>query len=328
VRGGGTGDLDSGVFLDVDTVDTGDLDRSVLDRVLARWRWHEVADPAPVEERLAGAAVAVTNKVVLDEARLSRAAREGLRLVCLAATGTNNVDLEAARGLGVAVANVTSYATPSVAQHVFALVLALTTRLCAYRDAVAAGRWSASTRFCLLDYPVRELAGKTLVVVGYGELGQAVARLGEAFGMQVLVAERRGRPPRPGRVPLEAGLARADVLSLHCPLTPETLGLVGARELAAMRPDALLINTARGGIVDEVVLAEALRAGRLGGAGVDVLGREPPPQDHPLLAPDIPNLIVTPHTAWASREARQRVLAEIALNIEAFASGVRRNRVE
>jgi glycerate dehydrogenase len=164
--------------------------------------------------------------------------------------------------------------------------------------------------------------------VGYGELGRAVARLGRAFGMRVLVAERRGRAPRRGRVALGEALGQADVLSLHCPLTSETRGLIGRAELAAMRPDAILVNTARGGIVDEAALAEVLRAGRLGGAGVDVLDREPPPLEHPLLAADIPNLIVTPHTAWASREARQRVLEEIARNIAAFASGERRNRVD
>lgn len=308
-------------------MDVGDLDRAPLERALPGWRWYRVEDPEPVEARLAGAEVAVTNKVVIDAARLERSAAEGLRLVCVAATGTNNVDLEAARAAGVAVANVVGYATPAVVQHVFALVLALSTRLLDYRAAVAAGRWSASARFCLLDYPVREIAGKTLGVAGYGELGRGVARVAEAFGMEVLIAERRGRTPRPGRLALEALLPRVDVLTLHCPLTPETRGLIGAAELALMRPDALLVNTARGGIVDEAALANALRAGRLGGAGVDVLGREPPSADHPLLAADLPNLIVTPHTAWASREARQRVFEEIARNIEAFRDGAARNRV-
>jgi len=320
-------DLECGVFLDVDTVDTGDLDRSRLAGALPCWRWYRATEPTLVEARLAGASVAVTNKIPLDEARLTRAQAEGLRLVCVAATGTNNVDLAAARRLGVAVANVRAYATPAVVQHVFALVLALTTRLFAYRAAVAAGRWSASDRFCLLDYPVRELAGKAFGVVGFGDLGQAVARVAAAFGMEVLVAERRGSPVRPGRLALADLLPRVDVLSLHCPLTAETRGLIGGGELARMRPDAILVNTARGGIVDEVALAEALRVGRLGGAGVDVLSREPPPAEHPLLAPDIPNLIVTPHTAWASREARQRVLEEIALNVAAFRGGEARNRV-
>jgi glycerate dehydrogenase len=322
-----TDELASGVFLDVDTVDVGDLDRSPLTAVVPRWRWYAVGDPVAVEERLEDVPVVVTNKVVLDAVRLARAARSGLRLVCLAATGTNNVDLAAAGRLGVAVANVTGYATPSVVQHTFALILALTTRLIQYHSAVAAGRWSASTRFCLLDYPIRELAGKTLGVVGYGVLGRAVAGVAEAFGMRVLVAERRGLAPRAGRLALEDLLPVVDVLSLHCPLTAETLGLIGREELARMRPDAILINTARGGIVDEPALADALRAGRLGGAGIDVLGREPPPVDHPLLAADVPNLLVTPHTAWASREARQRVLEEIARNVAAFRAGEPRNRV-
>lgn len=319
--------LERAVFLDVDTVDVGDLDRGRLYAEVPRWTWYAVADPTPAEDRLQGAQVVVSNKVLLDAYRLDRAASGGLRLVCLAATGTNNVDLDAARRLGVAVANARAYATPAVVQHVFALILALTTRLLDYRAAVAAGRWSVSERFCLLDYPVRELAGKTLGIVGYGELGQAVAGVARAFGMDVLVAERRGAEPRPGRLPLEELLGRVDVLSLHCPLTPDTRGLIGAPELARMRPDAILINTARGGIVDEPALAAALRSGRLGGAGVDVLSREPPPADNPLLAPDIPGLIVTPHTAWSSREARQRVLDEIAANIAAFRAGESRNRV-
>ncbi len=283
--------------------------------------------PAPEERsaRLRGARVAVTNKVLLDRAVLASAPE--LRLVCLTATGTNNVDLAAARELGIAVANVTGYATAAVVQHVFALILAHATRLLDYRAAVAAGAWSSSAQFCLLDFPIFELAGKTLGIVGYGELGRAVARVAQAFGMEVLVAQRPGGPPQEGRLPLMELLPRVDVLSLHCPLADNTRDLIGVAELALMRPTALLVNTARGGLVDGEALAAALRAGTIGGAALDVLSVEPPPTGHPLLAPDIPNLILTPHTAWASREARQRVMDEVARNIAAFAAGERRNRV-
>jgi glycerate dehydrogenase len=318
--------LTHGIFLDRDSIDRGDLDVDPLIGTLPQWT---VLDTAQAREGTAahirGADVVVSNKVVLDADTLAQATQ--LRLVCVAATGTNNVDLEAAAAQGVAVTNVRGYATPAVAQHVFALILALTTRLVDYREAVLAGRWHAADTFCLLDFPIRELAGLTLGIVGYGDLGRGVARIGEAFGMETAVAQRPGGEPRPGRVPLDELVERADVLSLHCPLTPETRGLIGARELARMKPDAVLINTARGGLVDEQALADALRAGRLGGAGVDVIAEEPPRRGSPLLEPGIPNLIVTPHTAWATRQARQRVIDEVAANIRAFVRGEKRNRV-
>ncbi|WP_328985222.1 2-hydroxyacid dehydrogenase [Thiorhodovibrio winogradskyi] len=316
----------TGVLLDEATIDQGDLDLSVLDRVVGQWRRYSHSQPTEVLERLGHAQIAVTNKVVLDRAVLEQA--RDLKLICIAATGTNNVDLRAARERGVAVANVVRYATPSVVGHVFALMLALTTGLPDYQRAIASGAWQQHDRFCLMDYPIRELAGRTLGIVGFGELGQAVARVAEAFGMQILIAQRPGGPPAMGRLPLEQLLRQVDVLSLHCPLTDSTRGLIGAEQLGRMRPDALLINTARGGIVDEQALADALRARTLGGAGVDVLSTEPPRQGNPLLAGDIPNLIVTPHIAWASREARQRVVEEIAANIAAFLAGRERNRVE
>lgn len=314
-----------GVFLDQETVDNDDLDLGRLRAALPDWRWYRVTRPEEVIPRIAEANVVVSNKVHLDEAALRAA--PNLRLIAIAATGTNNVDLDAAHRLGIAVSNIRAYATPAVVQHVFALMLALSTKLIDYHQAVREGRWQRAPQFCLLDYPVREIAGKTLGIVGYGELGRGVARVAEAFGMNVLVAGRPGRPAEPGRVPLPELLPQVDVLSLHTPLTPETRGLIGARELALMKPDALLINTARGGIVDEAALADALRQGRLGGAGVDVLSVEPPTDTNPLLAPDIPNLIVTPHTAWASREARQRAVDQVAENIRAFLAGTPRNLV-
>ncbi|MDE1888289.1 MAG: glycerate dehydrogenase, partial [Gammaproteobacteria bacterium] len=236
-------------------------------------------------------------------------------------------DLEAARARGIAVTNVPGYSTMSVVQQVFALALALTQHLKEYEALLQAGAWRRAPQFTLLDYPIRELAGKTLGIMGHGDIGKAVARVAEALGMQVLIAARNDDDYRPGRVPLAQLLAQADVLCIHVPLLPETRNLIGAGELALMKHDALVINCARGGIVDEQALADALRAHRLGGAGVDVLSEEPPVHGNPLLEPGIPNLIVTPHVAWATREARQRVVNEMALNIEAFKQGEKRNRV-
>jgi glycerate dehydrogenase len=209
----------------------------------------------------------------------------------------------------------------------FTLLLALTTRFNQYTAAVKRGEWSKSRFFCLLDYPVRELAGKTMGIVGYGDLGKAVATVAEAFGMKVLLAKRNEQDQRPGRLPLNALLSQVDVLSLHCPLTAETRHLIGAQELALMKNDAVLINTARGGLVDETALLDALRRQQIGGAGLDVLQQEPPPADDPLLSACLPNLLITPHSAWISRESRQRLINEIALNIEAFKQGQVRNRV-
>ncbi len=312
-------------FLDLATTDRGDLDLEPLRAAWPRWDLYRATSPQETPGRIAEADLVVVNKVVLSAQVLQQARR--LRLICVAATGTNNVDLGAARELGVAVANVTGYATASVVQHVLALILALTTRLAELRTALADGAWQRADQFCLLDFPVRELDGLSLGILGYGELGRAVARVAEALGMRVLIAQRPGGPRQPDRVPLQRLLAEVDVLSLHCPLTEYTRNLIGAPELALMKRDALLINTARGGIVNETALADALRQGTIGGAGLDVLSREPPTQGNPLLAPDIPNLILTPHCAWASRQSRQRLIEEIARNIQAFKRGERRNRV-
>ncbi|NIV75669.1 MAG: 2-hydroxyacid dehydrogenase [Gammaproteobacteria bacterium] len=308
-----------GVFLDFETMAAADLDLGAFESALPEWRLHEATAADEVRARIQGATVVVVNKVVLDAACLQNA--PDLRLVCIAATGTNNVDLAAARAAGVTVCNVRGYSTASVSQHTFALILALATRLIDYDAAVRAGRWQRSRQFCFLDYPITELAGRTLGIVGYGELGRAVARLGEAFGMRILLAERPGGPAQPGRLPLEELLPQVDVLSLHCPLTEHTRGLIGREALARMPSHAVLINTARGGIVDESALAAALREGRIGGAGVDVLSTEPPREGNPLLEEDIPNLIVTPHSAWGSHAARQRVIDEVVRLIERFLAG-------
>jgi glycerate dehydrogenase len=301
-----------------------DIDMSPLEGGPIHWAYYDSTPSTAVAGRIAAAEIVITNKVVLDETALAAAKR--LRLVCVAATGTNNVDLDAARRLDITVCNVRAYATPSVVEHVFGVMLSLVRHLPDYQRAVAGGRWQKSVHFSLIDYPICELSGKTLGIVGYGELGRAVAKVAEAFGMRVLIAERPGVAPRAGRIPLTALLPQSDVLSLHVPLTPETRGLIAARELRAMKRGAVLINTARGGIVDETALAAALRGGHLGGAGVDVLTQEPP-GDNPLLAAGIPNLIVTPHIAWASRESRQRLLSELADNIHSYLDGRPRNVV-
>ena len=309
-----------GVFLDRDSLDRGDLDFSDLDQALPGLRYHSATAPDQVLQRIHGAEVVISNKVVLDADILKTSA--GLRLICVAATGTNNIDLDAATRAGITVCNTRGYATPAVVQHVFTLILSLFTRLPDYRRAVAEGRWEKARQFCLLEFPIRELAEKTLGIVGYGELGQEVARIAKAFHMQVLVARRSDTlENQQDRIPLPALLPQVDILSLHCPLTPETRGMISEWELALMRRDAILINTARGGIVDEHALAEALRRRALGGAGIDVLTEEPPVSGNPLLDSSIPNLIVTPHCAWGSRESRQRLVDQVAENIQGFRTG-------
>ncbi|MDN3516163.1 2-hydroxyacid dehydrogenase [Aquisalimonas lutea] len=314
------------VFLDRESLDRDDLDMGGLEAAVDELVYHERTAPAEVVERLAGAEVAVVNKVVID--RESLAHLPDLKLVCVAATGVNNIDVEACREAGVAVANCQGYGTDSVAQHAIGLMLALATHMLDYQRAVARGDWGRSTQFCLLDYPIVELSGRTLGIVGLGTLGGRVAELGRAFGMDVRVAQRPGGKPEADRVPLEELLPQVDVLSLHCPLTEATRGLIGPQELAAMPSHALLINTSRGGLVDEQALADALRAGRIGGAGFDVLTEEPPRNGNVLLEPDIPNLIVTPHSAWGSREARQRIVGQMAENIGAFRRGRAVRRVD
>lgn len=314
-----------GVFLDLASLAEQDLDLSGFRTALSDWRSFPATAPDQCLAHIGDADVVVTNKVVLDDATLREA--PAVRLVCVAATGYNNVAVDTARELGIVVSNIVGYATDSVVQHVFALILAHHTRLLDYTAAVRRGDWSRSERFCLLDYPVRELRGLTLGVVGFGELGQGVARVATAFGMNVMVAQRPGGERREGRHPLDEVLRQADVITLHLPLVDETHHLIDADALALMKPDALLVNTARGGIVDNAALADALRRGVIGGAAMDVLDVEPPPADHPLLAPDIPNLIVTPHSAWAGRQSRQNAVDETVANIRAFRDGQPRNRV-
>ncbi|ASC87977.1 2-hydroxyacid dehydrogenase [Pseudomonas fragi] len=307
------------VFLDYTSLDLGDLDLEPLRRAFGDVQLCADTTPANVIERLQGARVAISNKVVLNAQTL--AACPDLKLILVAATGTNNVDLEAARARGITVANCQGYGTPSVAQHTLGLLLALATRLVDYNKAVADGQWQQSKQFCLLDFPIVELEGKTLGLFGHGELGSAVAKLAEAFGMRVLIGQIPGRPARAGRLALDELLPQVDALTFHCPLTEHTRNFIGARELALLKPGAFVVNTARGGMIDEQALADALRSGHLGGAATDVLSVEPPRDGNPLLAADIPRLIITPHSAWGSREARQRIVGQLAQNAEAFFKG-------
>lgn len=307
------------VFLDHSSLDLGDLDLSGLRESFSRLDVHASTTSEQVVERLQGASVAISNKVVLDAAVIQ--ACPELKLILVAATGTNNIDLQAARARGIVVSNCQGYGTPSVAQHTLALLLALATRLPDYQRAVADGKWSQAKQFCLLDFPIVELEGKTLGLLGHGELGGAVARLAEAFGMRVLMGQLPGRPARNDRLGLEELLPQVDALTLHCPLNDNTRNMIGAAQLALLKPGAFVVNTARGGLIDEQALADALRAGHLGGAATDVLTVEPPVNGNPLLADDIPRLIITPHSAWGAVEARQRIVGQLAENARAFLAG-------
>ncbi|HEX4153558.1 MAG TPA: D-2-hydroxyacid dehydrogenase [Steroidobacteraceae bacterium] len=314
------------VFLDYDTVRNGDdsLDPSPLDRAAGPVRYYGLTEEVEIAERIGAADIVLLNKVRLSRAHLLGA--RDLKLIALSATGTDNIDLHAAEERGIAVCNVRGYCTTSVAQHVWALILSLTQHLAGWHRLAVDGSW-ARGEVNEFAHPIHELTGRTLGIIGWGDLGRAVAKPAEAFGMRVIVSNRPGTLPLKGRVSLDELLATADVVSLHCPLTPATRGLIAARELKLMKPGALLINTARGGLVDGAALAQALREGRLKGAGIDVLPEEPPGEGEPLLDPGIPNLIVTPHVAWAAIESRQRCLDEMGANIRDFLDGGRRGRV-
>lgn len=308
------------VFLDRSSLDRNDLDFRELESVLPGLRYFAATATTQIASRIGDAECVIVNKTPIGRSVFERCPR--LRLICVVATGTNNVDLETALARGATVVNCRGYGTASLVQHVFTLVLALSRNLLPYVRDVREGAWARSDQFCLLEHPIAELDGRMLGIVGYGEIGRRVARCAEFFGMQVCVARRPGLgPEQHGRIPLPELLSQVDVLSLHCPLTPETHGLIGERELAGMKQSALLINTARGGIVDEQALADALRCGRIAGAGLDVLTEEPPRHGNPLLEPDIPNLIVTPHCAWGSRTARQRILDQTAANVRSWLAG-------
>jgi glycerate dehydrogenase len=285
------------------------------------WAEHQQTRPGEIVERCAGAHIVIVNKVPMSAEHID--ALPDLAMIAVSATGTDKIDLAACAQRGIVVSNVRNYALNTVPEHVFALILALRRSIPAYRRSVTQGAWHASGQFCYFDYPIADLAGARLGIIGAGAIGSAVARLAEAFGMEVQCAGRRGEAQtKAGRVPFERVLETSDVITLHCPLTPETKGLIGDREFARMERRPLLINAARGGLVDEPALIRALDRDLIAGAGFDVATEEPAPPDHPLLTlAGRPNFILTPHVAWASAQAIQALADQLIDNIEAFVAG-------
>jgi glycerate dehydrogenase len=316
------------VFLDAATY--GDVS---LARFTALWDCtiHQTTKANQTEQRLTGHGIAVTNKVEIDELILSSPEARDLKLIAVAATGTDIIDRMAASAHGVKVCNVPGYATESVAQFTMALILELSTRVGKYSDAVKRAEWEQSPVFTLLGYRAIELKGKTLGIIGYGNIGRRVAEIARGFGMEILVAVRpeNNASVISHRLPINDLLRQADVVSLHCPLMAETRNLINRSSLALMKPTAFLINTARGALIDETALVDALHNNSIGAAALDVITAEPPSPDHPIIraAKTLDNLIVTPHTAWSAREARERLLDEVKVNIAAFLRGERRNLV-
>jgi glycerate dehydrogenase len=313
------------VFLDFGTMGPG-LDLRELESLVDELVVYDQSPRDTVADRIAGADIVFTNKIRLTRDLLDAAPK--LRLIALTATGTDNIDTACARQHGIAVANIRHYCTQSVVEHVFGVLLSLTHSLPRYQESVRAGDWQRSADFCMLHYPVRELSAMTLGIVGYGALGQGVARIAREFGMTVIVSARPGSGTVPdGRVGFDELLAESDVISLHCPLNDETRELFGAREFRAMKKNAILINTARGGLVDSQALADALADGEIAAAAIDVLPKEPPVDGDPLIDYRGDNLVLTPHIAWATDEARQNAIDELAANTRAFLQGQERNRV-
>ena len=313
------------VFLDLDSLNPQDLDLLSLQECVPDWQFHHHTEPDQVNERIAHARIIVTNKVRITREHIQSAPE--LRLICVAATGTNNIDLDAAGDASVLVSNARNYASASVVEHVFSLLLTLVRQLDGYRQRVKAGDWTRSPDFCLFGESIEELSGKTLGIVGFGVLGRAVAQLAQGFSMHVQIAQRLHGSPLPDRTPFDQLLETSDIVSLHCPLSEQTQGLIGEPQLRRMKNTAILINTARGGIVNEQALVRALQQDWIAAAGVDVVTQEPPEASNPLLQYSSPRLIVTPHVAWASRAARQRLLTEIVDNIQSFLRGSPRNTV-
>lgn len=299
-----------------------DIDLTTIRKQVDHLTVYGQSSTTEARERLADTEIAIVNKVVLDAKTL--AALPKLSLICVLATGLNNIDLEAAKAQGVTVKNVSAYGTASVSQHTLMLMLALANRLPCYQRALTGGEWQQSDFFCLQDFPTLQLAGKNLVMVGQGELGSEVARLAEAFGMKVTFAARPGNEANDKRPTLDELLPSADIVSLHCPLNETTRHLIDQERLDRAKSSLLLINCARGGIIDEDAALTALRNDKLGGLGVDVLPSEPPRDGHALLDAlsqgEALNLIVTPHNAWITPEARQNIVKLTADNIRVWQS--------
>ena len=316
------------VFLDAATFGDVSLERF---SEIGDCKIYQVTKPNETIGRLAGQEIVVTNKAAIDAAALGAPESQNLSLIAVAATGTDIIDQVAAQKRGVRVCNVPGYAAQSVAQFTMALILELATHAGRYAGDVKAGMWQKSPVFSLLTHPSTELSGRTLAIIGYGNIGREVARMARAFGMEVLLAARPGaaEPSALDRVPLEQLLPQADIVSLHCALTPQTKNLIDDETLRLMKPSAFLINTARGGLIDEAALIQALSERRLAAAALDVISEEPPAADHPIIvaARALDNLLVTPHTAWSARQARKRLLSTVAENISAFLAGRDRNLV-
>ena len=310
------------VFLDSDSI-IADIRRPVFPH---QWMDYPATAPEQVVPRLIDASIAITNKVALRREILEQL--PGLKMVAVAATGTDNVDIACCRERNIVVSNIRNYSVHTVPEHVFMMLLALRRNVLAFRADLRDGAWQRAEQFCLFTHPLRDLHGSTLGLIGHGAIGQAVQRLARAFGMKVLIVEHKGATTiRAGYTDFDSALQESDVLSLHLPLNPKTRHLIGSREFGLMKSNALLINSARGGLVDESALLDALRAGQIGGAGFDVLDTEPPRQGNPLLDLDLPNFILTPHIAWSSREAMQTLADQLIDNIEAFFHGTPQNRV-
>jgi len=314
-------------FLDFATVGSADIDVTPLQDLTTELTVFDNTSADAVSARIRDCEFVYVNKIrmtreIIDNAPL-------LKFIGLTATGVDNVDLTAAQERNIAVCNIRGYCTNSVVEHVFAMLLQLTHSIGRYNDSVRAGDWQRAVDFCMLGYPIRELSAMTIGIVGYGELGKSVERIAKAFGMHVRISRRPvgEKHAGDGRLDLDDMLQECDVVSLHCPLTEATAGLIGARELGLMKTGAILINTARGGLVDSVALVKALTDGSIAAAGVDVLGKEPPIDGDPLLDYAGDNLIMTPHVAWAAVEARQTAINEVAANVKAFIAGEERNRV-
>ena len=308
------------VFLDYKTVDANDLDLGSIKELLPEIVVHPFSNEAEVLERIEDAEVAIANKVVFDAEVFARAKK--LKLICVTATGTNNIDLEAATRSGVVVCNIRDYCTDSVVQHVLLSILTLMHSFKDYSDSIESGDWQDGKSFSLLQHPIAELSGKSIGILGYGVLGQGVAHATAALGLNVLVCESFAKDKKPDedleRISFEAFLTESDIISLHCPLTDNTEGLFDDNAFKKMKSSAILINTARGGLIDDHALIKAIEDKVIAGAAIDVLNQEPPDSDHPLMQKQHSNLIITPHIAWAAREARQRALDRIAENIKAF----------
>ena len=315
------------VFLDFATMGKDHLDPSPLIAVLPDLQIYDDTADDLRAERTRDAEIVLANKVRLDREILEQA--KALRFIGLTATGVDNVDLAIAAEHKIAVCNIRAYCTQSVVEHVFAVLLNLTHSIIPHRDTVRSGAWQNAQEFCMLDHPIRELSAMTMGIVGYGELGRGVVTTARHFGMSVLIARRRGADVRSddGRTDFDDLLVRSDVISLHCPLTDATRNLFGAGEFRKVKSDAILINTARGALIDSAALVDALTSAQIAAAAIDVLPQEPPVTGNPLLDYSGDNLILTPHIAWATREARQNAINELAANVRAFLDGEIRCRI-